>query len=862
MRTQPLLTIALLAGPALVISAAAPQAATTAGTIEGAVSDPTGATVPGASVAIANPVTRFQRTATTDQNGAFRFANVPFNPYHIEVSAPGFQTAQQDITVRSAVPVTATITLALEAAKSEVTVHSGSTDLLEPTPTEHTDIDRVLLSRLPVGATGTGLSDAITLGTPGIVADSNGMFHPLGEHADTTIALDNQPITDQQSKTFSNQLALNTIQSMEVIAGVPPAEYGDKAGLVVNATSRSGLGLANATGSVTAQYGSFGTWGGSAVLGIGGPKWGNFIALTSAGSGRFLDAPEFAPLHAHGNGERAFDRFDFQPTTEDTLHLNLSLSRSWFQVPNTWDQQFAGQDQRQWLRSANVAPGWTHLFSTTTLLTLTPFFRQDLVRYFPSRNVFSDRPATVGQQRRLTNFGLRAGLSYVRGIHNLKLGAQYVGYLLSENFSLAITDPAFNALCSSAGAPVTGTAPNDPRLCGAAGYEPNPAFQPGLLPYDLTRGGTLFRFRGSATIKQEGFYAQDQMTLGRLTLMAGLRLDNYDGLSDGTSLQPRLGASYLLRRTATVLRVSYGRIFETPYNENLVLSSSTGAGGLATNVFGAFGATPLRPGIRTQYDAGVEQVLGRYLRFDGDYFWKFTGRAFDFDTLFNTPITFPIEWRKSKVDGLALRVNLVNVRGVVAYTDVGHTRARFFGPEVGGLIFNSPLSEGAFRVDHDQAFEQTTYAQYQFGKRGPWVAVTWRYDSGMVAGSVPDLTAALSLTGDQQYQMGLHCGGVFAAPWAPIRSCAAGSLTATRVRVPALGTGNDDTNPSRIAPRHLFDFGGGIDDLFHTDRPRLALRLTALNLLNKAALYNFLSTFSGTHFVTPRAYQTELTLNF
>ena len=79
-----------------------------------------------------------------------------------------------------------------------------------------------------------------------------------------------------------------------------------------------------------------------------------------------------------------------------------------------------------------------------------------------------------------------------------------------------------------------------------------------------------------------------------------------------------------------------------------------------------------------------------------------------------------------------------------------------------------------------------------------------------------------------------------------------------RLVIPAAGTGDADHNPPRIAPRHLFDLGAGTDNLFHTEHVRTTLKLTVNNLANKVTLYNFLSTFSGTHFVSPRAYQLEL----
>src|SRR5258708_28010266 len=111
------------------------------------------------------------------------------------------------------------------------------------------------------------------------------------------------------------------------------------------------------------------------------------------------------------------------------------------------------------------------------------------------------------------------------------------------------------------------------------------------------------------------------LALGQLSLTGGLRFDNYSGQSSGRSFQPRAGASYYVKSTGTVLRLSYARLFETPYNENLILSSSTGAGGLGTTVFGAQAVTPLNPGRRDQFNAGFQQAFGKILVLDADYSW-------------------------------------------------------------------------------------------------------------------------------------------------------------------------------------------------------------------------------------------------
>ncbi|HKQ06216.1 MAG TPA: TonB-dependent receptor [Blastocatellia bacterium] len=811
----------------------------TAGTVEGTVTDPNGAVIPGATVTLENAQTGYNRKATTDDAGAFRFINVPPNKYSLSVSASGFNSAQQALDVRSSVPLSLKIPLAVGGTEASVEITGGEI-LIENVPSAHTDIDQSRINRMPIRSPGSGLSDVVTAAAPGVAADSNGAPHPLGDHFESSISLDNQPISDQQSKAFSTQIPVNAIQSLEVITGSVPAEFGDKTSMVINAITKSGLGLHKPTGSLSALYGTFGTTQEEATFGFGGAKAGNFTAFNFERSGRFLDAPEFTPLHDKGRTAGLFDRLDYNPTSQDALHLNLYFVRNFFQVPNTFDQEALGQDQRQLVHTINLALGYVHTFNQSTLLTINPYYRLDVVKYLPSADPFSDETQTINQQRRLNNVGVKADVAYNQGIHNAKVGVQLQHTLLTENFQFGITDPAFN----------------DPA---------SPDFLPGLAPFDLTRGGSLFTFHGHADIKQEAVYAQDLITLHSLALNLGLRYDNYDGISHGSLLQPRVGVSYSIKPTNTVLRASYTRNFETPYNENLVLSSVTGAGGLADGILGEATAQPLKPGRRNQFNVGIQQGIGRFIIVDGDYFWKYTRNAYDFNVILNTPIAFPISWDKSKIDGVAVRVTLANYKGLSAYFTAGHTRARYFPPESGGLFFNSDLPAGVFRIDHDQAFQTNAQVQYQFNQFKqllPYVSFSWRYDSGLVAGSVPDFATALTLTPDQQAQIGLFCGNVFATPTQGLTDCTDAHRGATRVRIPADGTEDDDHNPPRIAPRHLFDLSVGTDNLLRTEQKRVTLRLSAINLTNKEALYNFLSTFSGTHFVPPRSFQAQLGFTF
>jgi len=837
------------------------------GSIEGVVKDPSGSSVAGATVEITYAVSGFHREATTGTDGSFRFTNVPFNPYHMVVTATGFSSFTQDVEVRSTVPTSVQVALKLGTASTSVTVEANGGDLVENESTFHTDVDQGIIDRLPLESASSSVTSLVTLVSPGVAADSNGNMHGLGDHAQNSFSVDGQPITDQTSKVFSNQIPSDSIQSLEVISGAPPAEFGDKTSLVIKVTTKSGLGVTKPTGSVSTSYGSFGTGNVGFDLAYGNQKWGNFISANGLKSGRFLDPPEFQPIHDEGNEENIFDRVDYQISQKDTLHGNFQYTRSWFQTPNTFDNlnvigptglNVGDTDQRSKIGTFNIAPTWTRLMGPNAVFTFGAFVRQDQYNYYPSNNPFADigpiNSETIAQSRKLTNTGVRSDYSWVKGIHNVKAGVTYVQTFLNENDSFGIIDPTL--------LPSTTDALGNPCFNADTGVAVPGTPCATLLPIDLTRGGSLFDFRGHTDVKELSMYVQDTITKGAWSYNLGIRGDVYNGLSSARQAEPRVGIAYNIKPTNTVLRVSYARTLETPFNENLIIATT----GCDVPVIAAL--IPCVPanspaGYRNEFHAGLQQAFGKYLVVDGEYIWKYTHNAYDFSVLGNTPITFPIDWHNSKIPGWLLRASVPNWHGFSALVVMSSVAARYFPPQVGGLGVTVGQNGSVFRIDHDEKFNQTTHLQYQPLKRGPWVGFNWRYDSGLVAGAVTDFATALTFDGDQQAAIGLFCGSTFATPTSPILSCASGlPRGATRVDIPADGTENDDKNPPRIASRNLFDLAVGHDNLFHGDRYKWSLRFTVVNLTNKEALYNFLSTFSGTHFVSPRAETIDLGFHF
>jgi len=923
---------ALIAGVYLALGLYA-YAQSNSASLNGTVLDPSGAVVANATVEINNPVSHFDRSTMTDSAGRFSFPNVPFNPYHFSVTGAGFTPYTQDVELRSAVPLDIKINLQVAGSSESVTVEASGADLLENDPTFHTDVDRGLFDKLPLESQSSSVSSLVTLASPGIAADSNGLFHGLGDHAENSFSVDGQPITDQQSKVFSNQIPLDSVESLEVISGAPPAEYGDKTSIVINVTTRSGQGMTTPHGSVVASYGSFGSSSLGFNLAYGGKNWGNFISANGLNSGRFLDPPEFAVIHDKGNEENVFDRVDYQISNADSIHLNFGFTRSWFQTPNSFDSQFATPwngvvvnngglgpngapvgpaDQRSQIKTFNIAPSWNRLLGNTAVFTLGAFVRRDQFNYYPSADPFADlgpinlQRETVAQNRTLTNAGLRSDISYVKGINNLKAGAVYEQTFLDEHDPLGIVDPTLNAPCVAFSAaqnqyvPVQGftnpsqctgvNQPNTAQNLNAPNSSQYPNFNPILLPYDLTRGGGLYTFNSHTDVKELALYVQDTITKKSWAFNLGLRGDFYNGLTTHKEPEPRLGIAYNIKKTNTVLRVSYARVLETPFNENLVLSNNGCANPVLNPLLGCTvsGVTPFVPGWRNEFHAGLQQAFGKYVVFSGEYIWKYTHNAYDFSVFGNTPITFPIEWDRSKIPGYAGRVSVPNYHGFSALAVFSSVAARFFTPQIGGAGAVPAVAIGAaastpFRIDHDEKFNLTTHLQYQLGKTGAWLGFNWRYDSGLVAGQTPCFggncaqTTTLNgqpaialtdsfgtpLTADQEFQSGLFCGTQRATPFTPLPNpCLVSQFGSTLLNVPAPNTENDDKNPPRIASRNLFDLAVGDDNLFHGERYKWSLQLTAVNLANNYVLYNFLSTFSGTHYVTPRALTAQIGFHF
>ena len=380
-----------------------------------------------------------------------------------------------------------------------------------------------------------------------------------------------------------------------------------------------------------------------------------------------------------------------------------------------------------------------------------------------------------------------------------KVGVQWKRFPIREAFSFGITDPAFN----------------DPSSDDS---------NPNLAPYDLTRGGQPFDFSGARSGEYGAAYAQDTFRWRNLTVNAGVRYDHNQLFESESQVAPRLGLAYYVPATKTVFRASYDRMFITPEYENILLSSSAAAASLAPPAVQqsrqlGFGQLFNVSERHDSYNVGVQQGIGAGLRLDVSAWKRKVQNAADQDQFFNTGIVFPLNFKGGDLSGWNVRLDAGPYQGVRGYLSLGHVRAIYDPPFVGGLFLDDEaldsLTGGPFVIDHDQDIQEQLGLFWDIPKSGFWVGVTQRYDSGLVtdAGDPADVLSSPD----------------------------------TAYALPYIRFGED---PQRVKGRTIWSFSLGAK-LQQYGLP-FEVQLDLLNATDEKGLYNFQSVFGGTHVVPPR----------
>ncbi len=749
---------------------------------------PDGKAIQDASVRLVNRAAGFERQLLWNETEAFSLENIPPQSYRLTVDAAGFAGQVEEVDLRTGVPVTRDIILRLASVNETITVHAETADLVDVEATgTRTALASSAMEKIPTLPGSRGI-EGYLLTFPGFAMNANGAIHPRGAHNQMTFVIDGMPINDQMTGAFATALDPNVVDSLQLYTGDIPAEFGAKVSGVAAVSTRSAAGSGRRLFG-QAQVGGGGFDALQTLTQAGGERgrlaW--FGSVSAVKTHRFLDQVSFDNLHNGGNSERGYLRLDYQAGSRDVLHLHAMAGRSGFELANLRSQQAAGMDQRQLLRDVSVWLRWNRVIGPTATWESTVAYRPTVAQLFPSAH---DTPVTAAQARHLTTVTATNRLNKIAGSHSIRSGVDVQHFAVSENFSMGLTRPGSNA---------------------------------SLLPYDLSQGGRLFLFSDRGNGSLYSVFAQDSVKWRRLVLGLGARYDNYRFLVRGNQLQPRVGLALNLKETGTVFRLSYNRNFQTPPNENLLLSSSAEAAKLAPeSVRRALGGTPvpLRSQRENVFEAGIQQSIFGRAGLNASVYHKDSRDQQDNNNFLDTGIIFPVTLARIRVNGVEGRLTLPRIGGLTSTFSATHSHAVSSPPFTGGLFLGQDavdlLTSGPFVIDHDQKLSCQSSTNYTFS-RNWWVGTTVRYDSGLVANpSSPAKVAA-----DPDFRDLL--------PYVDLLS-----------------------KPARVRPHTVTDIVVAYEN-WKGDRRRWDAQVQIANLFQAAALYNFQSVFVGTRLVAPRS---------
>src|SRR5215510_5927748 len=801
MSTTRFLVLAFLS---LTISA---QAQIQIGTIKGAVTDPAGAVVADAKVLLTSPLTGERVEAVTDSAGIFVFNNVPFNRYAVRVEARGFAPQSRQVTVNSNLPLELSIGLSLAGASEQIVVTARDNLVVPESASSATTLAANFIGRAPRVNRGRQLQELVAT-APGMATENNGLVHVRGVDDGILYVLDGVPVADRLDALSASSFDADTINSLQVITGGMPAEFGGRNAAVVIVQPKSGIDQGVA-GSLRTGAGDFGARDiAAAFSGHVGKRFGFFGAAATNRSDRFLDPVDARNFNNAGGAINLNLRADWRPNSalaaRDTVSFNVSANGSDFRVPNDALQEERGQRQRQELRDNSVSVSWQRLFTDRTVGNFAVFHRRHESQLFGSDNAV---PIFAQQDRAHTRAALIASLTHQTGSqmasaqtgggHTLKTGVEVSRVAPREFFTFYITDE---------------DVAEEREVSDEA------------LDFDRD---DPFVFRDRRARGQFSFYAQDQFSPARnLTLQVGMRYDRSSLLVSDQQFSPRLGVVYFIPKTKTALRASFNRLYQPPQVDNLLLSASAQARRLSPFVEATGGGADIHPEKASAWEAGFAQDFGGWFRLDAAYWGRDFRNVGDPNVFFNTTIIFPNSVAKGFSRGVDLRLDVPERKGVSGWLSYTNMRLLQTGPLNGGLFLTGEFIEIGrgvrFIPDQDQRNTGAFGVTYRHQRSGLLLSLTGRHESGVPLEVEEDRLEELK-----------------SAPGAELV----------------------DFERGRVKPRAVFNFSAGVN-LFKKEKVTCAVQFDVLNIAGRFFAYNFSNPFEGTHFGHGKKWSGGLRIEF
>ena len=749
-------------------------------TIDGVVTTPDDIPAGGVPVTLLDRLGNVVRSTESSPDGKFRIAGVQPGSYSMRADATPFRAEVRDIQVGGALPVTITLRMSALAAE-QVLVRAPALAESGATSTRVTLGGDTLRDAAPRVRT-RGLQDVLAT-VPGWGSEDNGLVHVRGVDEGVLYVVDGIPWYERFDSLFGVAPDPMTLESITVSTGYIPPEFGFKSGAVVEVRSAAAPS-SRWTGAAETSVASEST-GDGAILASGPLFDGGSLAFNLAGqrSARFLDPTHPDNFHNTGHSLTGTGEFGWQLSAGSVLQAVAGAGRSGFEVPHDGHQEEAGQDQRQRVNAYWQTVSWQRAWSDRTMSHIAGYHRSGRMALDGSE---ADAPLDVRADRSIRRMGFLASASHSAGRHLFKVGAEAARLSLREHFSFAVTD------------------------------DDEGDFTPEVMAF--TRDDPfVFRDRGTPTLA--AVYAQDSFRpIDAVTIDLGVRFDWSRMLVAASQVSPRIGIAYHQIRTGTTARASFGRFFQPPQSENLLLASSEQAFELSPFAAGVgSGGAPLEPERQRALEVAVDQSLGPLVRLDVAYWRRWVRNVADPNVFLGTTIIFPNSVARGWASGIDLRVDVPRRHGWAGFVSYGNSRVEQAGPITGGLFLEDEVAEIAggerFTPDHDQ--RNTGAAGVSLVARGTSVAVNARYESG----------TPLQLEEDDLDELEERPGAQLV-----------------------------DFERGRVKPRKSVDIVVS-QQLRRVGRTDLSLRFSLLNATGERWAYNFGNPFSGTHFGPGRTVQ-------
>jgi len=624
-------------------------------------------------------------------------------------------------------PILRTAALAVAAMLVSPTVFSQATDDSEPLATivvtaqrlnearsgiqTRTGASTYTITAEAVAATPGGdntLLNQVVMQAPEVAQDSFGQFHVRGEHNGLQYRI-NGIILPEGISVFGQSLDPRLIESMTLVTGALPAEYGLRTAGIIDLTTKSGL--LEPGGAVSVYGGSHGTVQPSVNYG------GSSGSLSYFASGDFLrndlgiESPDGSsnPIHDHTTQTHGFGYLEDILNSENRIAVMLGSSVGQFQIPNqnglepplgltvngqtAFPSQNLDEHQREvtqfgvlsWQHSAGALDVQTSLTARYSSLTFIPDFPGDLLFTGIAQDAFKQNVA----------YALQSDGAYkLNDTHTIRAGL----FLQSDH---SISDTTSQVLLTDS----TGTPLTD-------------------VPTSIVDNGDKTEYIYSA-------YLQDEWKLApTLTLNYGVRLDRFTAFTSASQASPRFNAVWQALPDTTV-HAGYSRYLSPPPFELV--------GGKDIALFQSTTSPPLTPQATAPlaeranyYDVGVQQKFGRALTLGLDTYYKQSVNLID-EGQFGAPIILtPFNYRYGKQYGVEFAGNYTT-GNLSVYLNLAAQSAK--GKQIDSAQFNFAPEDLAYiannyiHLDHEQ--EHTASGGVSYLWHDTRLSADFLYGSGL-----------------------------------------------------------------------------------------------------------------------------------